>query len=156
MRHDPDGRGGLRGAGRIAIGLAVAGTGLLGLTSWAQTPAAPPARYEVRESRECLRARDIRSTRIRSASVIDFHLRNGDVFRNDLGERCGGLDPRDAITYQRTSPNLCRGDAITVLDRPRLTPGASCPLNDFVALLAERPASARSAKASAKRTTATD
>ena len=132
-----------RGGGMVAVAAAFAGTALAGLTSQAQTPPASGARSDVRESRDCVPARDIRSTRIRSASVIDFHLRNGEVLRNDLGERCGGLDPPDAVTYQRSSPNLCRGDPITVLERPTLIPGASCPLADFRLLSAEERAAAK-------------
>jgi len=99
----------------------------------ASTAAAPPAAPAgtVGSPVDCVAARDIRSTRIRSGSVIDFHMRNGTVLRNDLGDRCGSLSPRDAITYNRIGSNLCRGDPITVLDQPGLIPTASCPLGSF-------------------------
>ena len=78
------------------------------------TAAAPPGE-PIGEAVDCIRASDIRDTRVRDDWTIDFSLRGGKVFRNTLPNRCTGLAANDRLQYRPTSSQLCSVDTITAL-----------------------------------------
>ncbi len=77
----------------------------------------------------CVALRNNAYTRVRGDSVIDFYMKGGRVYRNDLGDRCPQLGFEERFTYSTSLDRLCSADIITIL-----TPagrGASCGLGPF-------------------------
>jgi hypothetical protein len=77
----------------------------------------------------CVSLRNIDYTRVRSDRVIDFYMKSGRVYRNDLGGRCPQLGFEERFSYSTSLDRLCSSDLITIL-----TPagrGASCGLGEF-------------------------
>ena len=93
-----------------------------------EVPAATPIGKPV----DCVRIRDIRSTRVRNDSTIDFVMNGGKVYRNDLGGvSCPRLGFEKRFAYRTTIGQLCSVDTITVLQEPRLSAGPTCGLGSF-------------------------
>jgi hypothetical protein len=81
---------------------------------------------------DCILISQILQTRVLDDQTIDFVMRNGDVFRNTLPNRCPQLGFEEAFGYQTSIPQLCSVDIITVVQTgggPRR--GASCGLGRF-------------------------
>ncbi len=109
----------------------------------ASTAAAQPGP----EPEKCLSLNAIKSTEIIDNRHIVFHMRNGEVYYNELPHRCGGLRRDDTIMYRPTMNRLCDLDFITVLNAGGFgfIQGPSCGLGKFhktdeagVALLKEQ------------------
>ena len=84
------------------------------------------------EAVSCLRLTDIRETRVRSDSVIDFITRGNKVYRNTLPNSCPSLGFEEKFAYATSTSQLCNVDIITVLQSGGgLSRGASCGLGDF-------------------------
>jgi hypothetical protein len=77
----------------------------------------------------CIPLRNIDYTRVRSESVIDFYMKRGRVYRNDLGGRCPQLGLEERFAYSTSLDRLCSADIITVLTAAGR--GASCGLGPF-------------------------
>ena len=92
-----------------------------------EVPAATPAGKPV----DCLATYQIRQSRVRSDSVIDFELRNGKTYRNTLPQSCPRLGFEERFAYQTTINQLCSTDIITVLSVAAPSAGASCGLGKF-------------------------
>lgn len=93
-----------------------------------QVPEATPVGKPV----DCVRTRDIRSTRVRDDSTIDFVMNGGKVYRNNLdGMRCPQLGFEKRFAYRTTIGQLCSVDTITVLQNPGLSAGPTCGLGSF-------------------------
>ncbi len=91
-----------------------------------QTAAPAPA------SRSCVDLARISEARVVSDRVIDFHMRDGSILRNNLPNACPGLGVEKAFTYSTSLSRLCSTDIITVIHTgggPRT--GASCGLGSF-------------------------
>lgn len=71
----------------------------------------------VGEPKTCIRRSQIRSTNVISDSIIDFKMRGGDIYRNTLPNKCGGLAFEEAFSYRTTVNQLCNVDIIRVLDQ---------------------------------------
>ncbi|SFR78286.1 hypothetical protein [Sphingomonas jatrophae] len=82
---------------------------------------------------DCVQIRQIRDTRVRSDSVIDFVMNNNRVFRNTLPRSCPRLGFQRAFSYRTSLSQLCSVDIITVIDNVGggLRPGPSCGLGKF-------------------------
>jgi len=83
--------------------------------------------------------------RIDRSEVIDdrniiFHMKNGDLYRNQLPYRCPGLALHDTFMYRTSLNQLCHLDIITVMDSIGfgLSPGASCGLGHFYPITEEQ------------------
>jgi len=78
----------------------------------------------------CLR---IDRTRVADENTILFHMRGGDVYRNDLETRCPNIESEQGFMYRTTLNQLCDSDVVTVLDDIGFgfMPGASCGLGNF-------------------------
>lgn len=85
----------------------------------------------------CIAVTRIMSTDVLDERTIVFEMNNGDIYRNSLPQRCGGLSDRDAFMYRIPSTQLCRSDIITVLQRTGpaggtgFMPTNSCALGSF-------------------------
>lgn len=88
---------------------------------------------KVGEPENCVRRSNIRSTDVKSDSVIDFKMRNGDIYRNVLPNSCPGLGFEEAFSYNTSINQLCSVDIIRVLrsSAGRLENGAGCGLGKF-------------------------
>jgi hypothetical protein len=66
-------------------------------------------------------------------------MRGGDVYRNDLPNRCPNLEFEQRFMYRVTANRLCDLDVITVIDDVGFgfMPGASCGLGKFEPISAE-------------------
>jgi hypothetical protein len=85
------------------------------------------------EAINCLSTIQIRETRVRDDSTIDFYTNGGKVYRNTLPYSCPGLGAREGFSYSTSTSQLCSVDIITVLRQFGGTPqrGASCGLGKF-------------------------
>ena len=107
------------------------------LASCAPKPvAAPPAAPQAAApaTRSCVDLARISEARVISDRVIDFHMRDGSILRNNLPHACPGLGVEKAFTYSTSIQRLCSTDIITVIHTgggPRT--GASCGLGSFAA-----------------------
>jgi len=82
---------------------------------------------------DCVTLAQIDRTEIIDDERIAFHMRNGDIYLNQLRRKCVGLEPGARFSYRTSSSRICRVDLITILeDFPRaFTRGASCSLGAF-------------------------
>jgi hypothetical protein len=80
----------------------------------------------------CVPLMQIRESRVMSDTIIDFHLRDGTVLRNQLPYSCPSLGFEKAFTYETSLSQLCSTDIITVLHQGGGPfRGASCGLGQF-------------------------
>jgi len=79
---------------------------------------------------DCVTVTNIRYTRVRDDSTIDFYLRGGSVYRNRLPAACPGLGFDDRFSYRVNTSRLCSVDTIDVLI-PGGIRGPSCGLGAF-------------------------
>lgn len=85
-------------------------------------PAGPPV--------ECLQLREIKRTRVVDDQVVDFFMKNKDVYRNTLANSCQPLATYEKFSYHTTAGRLCSSDTITVFDNSGHT-GPTCGLGSF-------------------------
>lgn len=85
------------------------------------------------EPKNCVNRSTIRSTDVISDTVIDFKMRNGDIYRNTLPNKCSGLRFEEAFSYKTSINQLCSVDIIRVLDTTggRLDTRNACGLGKF-------------------------
>jgi hypothetical protein len=83
--------------------------------------------------RDCINLMQIDHTRVVDEDTILFYMRGDDVYRNDLPNRCPGLDFDERFMYRVTLNQLCDVDVITVIDDLGFgfMAGASCGLGKF-------------------------
>jgi hypothetical protein len=112
-------------------GLAVAT--LAAATVLSSVPATAQRGDDSAEQRDCIGLMDIDRTRVADEDTILFYMRGGEVYRNDLPNRCPNLDFDERFVYRVTLNRLCDSDVITVLDDFGFgfIPGASCGLGKF-------------------------
>jgi hypothetical protein len=80
----------------------------------------------------CLSVRQIRDTRVRDVSTIDFQMRDRRVYRNTLSAPCNQLK-FSAFGWHARSGQVCARHSI------RLDRGGVCMLGDFTLLPPESP-----------------
>jgi hypothetical protein len=81
---------------------------------------------------DCLQRYQIRETRVRDDSTIDFYTNGGQVYRNTLPYSCPELGMQEGFSYETSLSQLCSVDIITVLRQGGgLQRGASCGLGKF-------------------------
>lgn len=81
--------------------------------------------------------------RLSAPSIIDsrtilYRDMSRRIWRNDLPEQCGILRPERIVVLQLQGSQLCRGDAIDILDRGLNVPVGSCRLGGFTPYEKER------------------
>ena len=82
---------------------------------------------------DCVNLAQIRETKVRDDSAIDFHMTGGKIYRNTLPMSCPQLGFEEKFTYKTSLSQLCSTDIITVLTTagPGISRGASCGLGHF-------------------------
>jgi hypothetical protein len=101
-------------------------------TATVRPPVAPAATI-VGEPQSCVSRGQLRETRIRDDSTIDFFGSGGRVWRNTLSGSCPGLRPHNGFAYETSLSQLCSTDIIYVLETAGgLRRGAACGLGPFV------------------------
>jgi hypothetical protein len=91
-----------------------------------------PAAVETGPAVSCIRTSDIRETRVRSDSVIDFRTSGKKWYRNTLPHSCPSLGFEERFMYKTSTNQLCSVDIVTVLySGSGLHQGASCGLGKF-------------------------
>ena len=115
----------------VALTLALAGCSM---GSPGKAPAGPPLAKVVGEPQSCIPINQIRESRIRDDSTIDFIGNGNRVWRVSLPNNCPGLKSENKFTYETSLTQLCSTDIIYVLHDygGRLERGAGCGLGQFV------------------------
>jgi hypothetical protein len=81
---------------------------------------------------DCINTRQIRETRVRDDSTIDFIMNGRDkVYRNTLPYSCSRLGFEEKFLYRTQIGQLCSVDTITVLSTPPSIGGPTCGLGKF-------------------------
>jgi hypothetical protein len=116
----------------------VATAGALMATGCSQAPAAsasarhaPPAAVAAGAPVDCVQLTAIDRTRVWGDDVIDFHMRNGKVYRTTLPMSCPNLGFEQRFSYKTTTGQLCSVDTITVLPTGSSISGPTCGLGTF-------------------------
>ena len=104
--------------------------GLLALVPLAPLSAQGP---DDSEPVKCIRLAAIDRTEIIDDRRIAFHMRNREIYVNNLDHACPDLRRDRAFGYQTSTGRLCSVDVITILDRfaSGLSRGATCRLGMF-------------------------
>ncbi len=120
-----------------AIGFLMALAGCGGST--AKTAATAPPPVVTGEAVSCVQLQNIRETKVVDDSTIDFVMRDGKYYRNNLPNSCPQLGFERAFSYSTSISQLCSVDIITVLQQGGgIRRGASCGLGKFTPI--EKPA----------------
>jgi hypothetical protein len=98
---------------------------------------APPAAVAAGAPVSCIQTRLIDQTRVYGDTVIDFHMRGGQVYRNTLPNRCPTLGFERRFGYKTAVGQLCSLDTITVLQNSAV-PGPTCGLGKFQPVMLSR------------------
>ena len=93
---------------------------------------APPAKI-IGEAKSCINLRSIRQSKVHDDYTIDFKMRNGDIYRNELPRRCSGLGFEESFSYKTSLGQLCSTDIIDVISNTggRIETRGSCGLGKF-------------------------
>jgi hypothetical protein len=89
-----------------------------------------------RTPQDCLVVSRIRGTEAIDDQNIIFTMRNRQVYRNTLPNKCPNLERENRIAYETRTSQLCNVDTITVLEDfgVGFRPGFTCRLGEFVPL----------------------
>jgi len=85
------------------------------------------------EPKSCITRSNISSTKVIDSQTIDFKMRNGDIYRNNLPSKCSGLAFEEAFSYKTSTNQLCNVDIIHVLSQTggRIETRDACGLGKF-------------------------
>ncbi|HEY9090687.1 hypothetical protein [Parasphingorhabdus sp.] len=88
---------------------------------------------EIGEPINCIMSSNIRSTEVIDNQTIDFKMNNGDIYRNNLPNKCPGLTFEQSFSYRTSINQLCNVDIIKPLDSTagRLETRGACGLGKF-------------------------
>jgi hypothetical protein len=103
----------------IAIAAIISAGGLAYASASAGGKTSKDAKYIIKtvgEPKSCVRRSQIRSTNVIDNQTIDFKMRGGDIYRNTLPHKCGGLGFEESFSYRTSVNQLCNVDIIRVLD----------------------------------------
>lgn len=94
---------------------------------------AVPVARETGQPVSCLQLSNIRESRVRSDSVIDFRTNSNKWYRNTLPNSCPSLGFEERFSYKTSLNQLCSVDIIRVLHSygSGLQEGAGCGLGKF-------------------------
>jgi hypothetical protein len=113
----------------IAASLAASGSTAIAKRDRNEVPAAT----SLGEAVSCVPLTQIRESRVRNDSVIDFRVSGSKWYRNTLPHSCPSLGFEERFLYKTSLSQLCSTDIITVLYSAGsgLERGASCGLGKF-------------------------
>jgi hypothetical protein len=116
----------------LAACTAMNGTSTSGQTAAATGKDAWKAARPVGKPESCIPIAQIRESRVRDDSTIDFYTVGRRVYRNVLPHSCPSLGFEKAFSYATSLSQLCSTDIITVLHQGGgRVRGASCGLGQF-------------------------
>jgi len=98
-----------------------------------------PAARVVGEPVDCIQASVLQRSLVRSDRTIDFEMRNRDLYRNTLPNRCPSLGFEKRIAYELRIGRLCSTDLVRVLHAGGAR-GPACGLGPFVPVELVEPA----------------
>lgn len=81
----------------------------------------------------CIDGPDRSNMRIIDDRTIIYHSVGRRLWRNDLPERCPGLDRDPLLIVEQFGAQLCANDRVRVQDRLSSVPGPYCRLGKFTA-----------------------
>ena len=121
---------------RLQTTIIIASALAAGSIAFAAEKASGDDKYEIRtigEPKSCVLRSNIRSTDVFDDQTIDFVMRNGDIYRNNLPSKCSGLGFEEAFSYKTSTNRRCNVDIIRVLDTTagRLDTRGACGLGKF-------------------------
>ena len=122
---------------RLQSTMIIASALAVGSVAFAGEKAAEDAnKYEigaVGEPKSCINRSRIRSTDVVDDQTIDFKMTNGDIYRNNLPNKCSGLAFEEAFSYKTSSSQLCSVDIIHILSQTggQLDSRGACGLGQF-------------------------
>jgi hypothetical protein len=125
----------------IALATALVAGGGLAL---AKRDTAPPAAVSTGAPVSCIPLSQIRESRVRSDTVIDFRTGGKKWYRNTLSHSCPSLGFEEKFSYTTSLSQLCSTDIIYVLHNygSGLQKGAGCGLGKFEPVELVKPAKA--------------
>ena len=110
----------------------VAAATLLALLPGAARDQSVPEAAPAGEPVSCVPLRQIDRTAVHGDRVIDFHMRGGKVYRNELPFACPQLGFEERFLYKTSGVELCSVDTVTVLTGSSgIDRGATCGLGKF-------------------------
>lgn len=124
----------LSAAGLVTVGAALFALQPLAIAQAdAPKPSKVPPAEVTGEPVSCINLSQIRSSEVRDDKTIDFMMRGGNVYRNELPYQCSTLGFDRAFSYATSQAQLCNVDIITVVRNigGGLDRGASCGLGMF-------------------------
>ena len=121
---------------RLQSTIIIASALAAGSVAFAAEKATKDDKYEIREvgeAKSCINRSSIRSTDVIDDQTIDFRMRNGDIYRNRLPNKCSGLAFEEAFSYKTSTNRLCSVDIIHVLSQTggQLDTRGACGLGKF-------------------------
>jgi hypothetical protein len=121
---------------RLQSTIIIASALAAGSAAFAAEKASKDDKYEIREvgeAKSCINRSSIRSTDVIDDQTIDFRMRNGDIYRNRLPNKCSGLAFEEAFSYKTSTNRLCSVDIIHVLSQTggQLDTRGACGLGKF-------------------------
>jgi uncharacterized protein YnzC (UPF0291/DUF896 family) len=99
-----------------------------------------PRRQDYVEERNCISAQRIRDVKVLDEQHVVFNMRRGKHYLVQFKHRCFGLKPNRPISYEISSSQLCRFDAIRGVEdfAGRLQPGQRCRIPGFQSISEEQ------------------
>ena len=121
---------------RLQSTIIIASALAAGSVAFAGEKAAESGKYEIKaigEPKSCINRWSIRSTDVIDDQTIDFKMNNGDIYRNNLPNKCSGLAFEEAFSYKTSSNQLCSVDIINILSQSggQLDSRGACGLGKF-------------------------
>lgn len=101
----------------------------------AAAPAAddPFAGRVLAKTSDCIGRTDGGTMRIIDDRTITYSAVDRRLWRNDLPERCPGLDRDPLLVFEQFGGQLCANDRFRLVDRGANIPGRYCRLGEFTA-----------------------
>lgn len=117
----------------IAVATLVGASTLVGGYAVAGRSTTPPPARETGQPVNCVNISQIRESRVRNDTVIDFRVSGNKWYRNTLPHRCSSLGFEERFTYTTSMNQLCSVDIIHVLQShgTGLSRGPACGLGKF-------------------------
>ncbi len=121
---------------RLPTTIIIASALAAGSVAFAAGKSAEDDKYDIKsigEPENCITRSSIRSTDVIDDQTIDFKMRNGDIYRNHLPNKCSGLGFEESFSYKSSTNQLCSVDIIHVLSQTggRLDSRGACGLGKF-------------------------
>lgn len=88
--------------------------------------------YSAGKPTSCLPVGRSFSSRVVGDRTVLFRISSRELYRNDLPEGCGRINPAAALISRTPAGRLCRGDIVDFVELRTGFQFGACPLGDFV------------------------